>query len=64
MSKPFHLFHDLLKFTTFYRIMQKEYGETYFVPLMVTGMALVSRLHACAQTIQKEIPSCRTKLQI
>lgn len=45
--------------------MEREYSETYFVPLMVTGMALVARLNIVARMMREEdIPVARLKLNI
>lgn len=45
--------------------MEREYGETYFVPLMVTGMALVARLSALARMVREEdAPRARRKLDL
>lgn len=45
--------------------MEREYSETYFVPLMVTGMTLVARLNRLAQMMREEdLPVARRKLNI
>ncbi len=46
-----------------FQILQREYDETFFVPLMVTGMALIARLYRLAQELQTaDLPSARRKL--
>lgn len=43
--------------------MEREYSETYFVPLMVLGMALVARLSRLAHMVREEdLPVARRKL--
>lgn len=46
-----------------YILLEHVYSETYFVPLAVTGMAMVSRLNACALLLEDDLDKTVAKIK-
>jgi hypothetical protein len=46
-----------------YILLEHVYSETYFVPLSVTGMAMIARLNACALLVEDDLDKTATKIK-
>ncbi|PJF17218.1 hypothetical protein PSACC_02969 [Paramicrosporidium saccamoebae] len=47
-----------------YILLEHVYSEAYFVPLAVTGMAMLARLHACALLVESDLDKTVTRIEI
>lgn len=45
------------------RYLESVYSDTFFVPLTVTGLAMVSRINACAsQILETDLPEAQQRM--
>jgi hypothetical protein len=47
-----------------YRLLEQMYAEANFVPLVVTGMASLGRINACAELLMEELEKVPFKLRV